>query len=72
MNQSGHGAQKVREVAAEYEAQGYKVLVEPSPAKLPEFLEGFHPDLIAQGPNESVVVEVKMGRSGLKNTGGTG
>ena len=61
MSQSGREAQKIQEVAAEYEAQGYKVVVEPSPTKLPEFLEGFHPDLIAHGPNESVVVEVKMG-----------
>lgn len=61
MSQLGSEAQKLQEVAAEYKAQGYKVVVEPSPAKLPEFLEGFRPDLIARGPNESVVVEVKMG-----------
>jgi len=28
---------------------------------LPEFLAGFRPDLVARGPNESVVVEVKVG-----------
>src|SRR5215470_5597565 len=53
--------QKLQEIAAEYEARGYEVLVEPRPEQLPEFLAGFRPDLVASGPNESVVVEVKVG-----------
>jgi hypothetical protein len=53
--------QKLQEIAAEYEIRGYEVHVEPSPESLPEFLAGFHPDLVARGPNESVVVEVKVG-----------
>ena len=53
--------QKLQEIAAEYEARGYEVLVEPGPEQLPEFLAGFRPDLVAHGPNESVVVEVKVG-----------
>lgn len=53
---------KVREVAREYERAGYKVSVEPPPARLPGFLEGLHPHLIAVGSEESVVVEVKTGR----------
>lgn len=53
--------QKLQEIAAEYEARGYDVLVEPGPEKLPAFLAGFRPDLIARGPNESVVIEVKVG-----------
>ena len=63
MNSLGHEVyyQKLQEIAAEYEARGYKVLVEPGPENLPEFLAGFHPDLVARGPNESVVVEVKVG-----------
>lgn len=63
MNNLGHEAyrQQLQEIAAEYESRGYDVLVEPSPEKLPEFLTGFHPDLVARGPNESVVVEVKEG-----------
>ena len=53
--------QKLQEIAAEYEARGYEVLVEPRPEQLPEFLTGFRPDLVARGPNDSVVVEVKVG-----------
>src|SRR6266545_3710897 len=53
--------QKLQEIAGEYEARGYEVVVEPGPEKLPEFLAGFHPDLVARGPNESVVIEVKVG-----------
>ena len=53
--------QKLQEIAAEYEAHGYDVLMEPSPEQLPAFLAGFHPDLVARGPHESVIVEVKVG-----------
>ena len=63
MHSLGHAAyrQKLQGIAAEYEASGYEVLIEPSTEKLPEFLVGFRPDLVARGPNESVVVEVKVG-----------
>jgi uncharacterized protein YutE (UPF0331/DUF86 family) len=63
MNNLSHEAyrQKLQEIAAEYEARGYEVLIEPSPEQLPEFLGGFRPDLVARKPNESVVVEVKVG-----------
>jgi REase_AHJR-like len=63
MNNVSHEAyrQKLQEIAAEYEVRGYEVLVEPRPEQLPEFLAGFRPDLVARGPNESVVVEVKVG-----------
>jgi uncharacterized protein YutE (UPF0331/DUF86 family) len=53
--------QQLQEIAAEYKARGYDVLVEPGLEKLPAFLAGFRPDLIARGPNESVVIEVKVG-----------
>ena len=67
MNNLGHEAyrQQLQEIAAEYESRGYDVLVEPSPEELPEFLTGFHPDLVARGPNESVVVEVKEGTKAI-------
>ena len=52
---------KLQEITAEYTARGYEVIVEPGPDKLPEFLAGFRPDLVARGPNESVVIEVKVG-----------
>jgi uncharacterized protein YutE (UPF0331/DUF86 family) len=63
MNNLSHEAyrQKLQEIAAEYEARGYEVLVEPSPEQLPEFLVSFRPDIVARGPNDSVVVEVKIG-----------
>jgi hypothetical protein len=63
MNNLRHAAyrHKLEEIAAEYEARGYEVLVEPSPEQLPEFLVGFRPDLVARGPNDCVVVEVKVG-----------
>jgi REase_AHJR-like len=63
MNTLRHEAyrQKLQEIAAEYEARGYEVLVKPRPEQLPEFLAGFRPDLVAHGPNDSVVVEVKVG-----------
>jgi len=61
MNSLSHetNREKLQEIAAEYAARGYEVQVEPGPEKLPEFLVGFHPDLVARGPNESVVIEVK-------------
>ena len=63
MNSLSHEAyrQKLHEIAVEYEALGYEVLIEPSPEQLPEFLGRFRPALVARGPNESVVVEVKVG-----------
>jgi len=63
MNSLDHEAyrQKLQEIAGEYEARGYEVVVEPGPEKLPKFLAGFRPDLVARGPDESVVIEVKVG-----------
>lgn len=52
---------KIEEIASDYSKHGYKVLVEPKDQELPSFLGGFRPDLIAIGPNDSVVVEVKIG-----------
>jgi uncharacterized protein YutE (UPF0331/DUF86 family) len=52
---------RIRELAREYRDSGYRVVVEPTGAELPEFLMGFQPDLIAFGEVESVVVEVKAG-----------
>jgi hypothetical protein len=48
-------------VAEQYRAKGYEVLLEPKGSELPPFLEDFHPDLIARRPDESVVVEVRVG-----------
>jgi hypothetical protein len=63
MNRSAHDAyaRKLQEIAADYRAQGYDVRIEPGPEDVPAFLTGTRPDLIARGPHDSVVVEVKMG-----------
>lgn len=56
--QGKHGIQKIGE---DYRSRGYKVLVEPTAADIPSFLEDFRPDMIAHGPEDSVVVVVKAG-----------
>jgi REase_AHJR-like len=63
MNRSAHDAyeRKLQEIAADYRAQGYDVRIEPDPEDVPAFLTGVRPDLIARGPHDSVVVEVKVG-----------
>lgn len=50
---------RLYDIAEEYKQRGYKVTVSPSPNRLPKFLSKFRPDIVAEGPNESVVVEVK-------------
>jgi REase_AHJR-like len=53
--------QKILEVAEDYRRRGYIVYVEPTEKNLPSFLKDFRPDLVAEGPEDSVVVEVKKG-----------
>lgn len=45
-------------VAAEYEAQGYTVEVQPSPRNLPEPLRGLEIDLLMRRDDETVILEV--------------
>ena len=47
------------DIAEEYKQRGYKVTISPPPNRLPKFLGNFRPDIVAVGPNESVIVEVK-------------
>ena len=54
-------SQVIAKVAEDYRRRGYDVEVVPRGPRLPEFLGGFQPDLIARSPAESVVVEVKVG-----------
>ena len=63
MNDSHNEAynSKRQEVAREYEARGYRVLIEPGPNDLPQSLARFRPDLIARGSDETVLVEIKVG-----------
>ena len=51
--------QRRLEVKREYEEEGYRVVLEPRGADLPEFLSQFSPDLIAYSEMENVVVAVK-------------
>lgn len=51
----------IAKVADDYRRRGYEVTIEPRGSEVPEFLSGFQPDLIARGPEESVIVEVKIG-----------
>jgi hypothetical protein len=52
-------SRRLASVASEYRERGYEVTVQPRAADLPDFMAGFHPDLIATGNGESIVVEVK-------------
>ena len=45
-------------VAESYKQRGYSVQVNPSSNQLPEFLRPFQPDMVAEGPDDSVVIEV--------------
>jgi REase_AHJR-like protein len=40
--------QRARALAEEYRSRGYEVIDEPSPAQLPDFLSGYHPDLLVR------------------------
>lgn len=55
------GPEILDQVAERYRARGYTVQIRPTGESLPAFLGGHQPDLIARGPNESVIVEVKRG-----------
>jgi uncharacterized protein YutE (UPF0331/DUF86 family) len=56
-------SRRLREVAREFEGQGYRVVLHPGSADLPDFLGEFEPGLIARGPEGSVVVEVRSQNS---------
>jgi hypothetical protein len=51
--------QRARAIAEEYRNQGYEVIEEPSPGQLPDFLAGYHPDILIRKGDESIIVEVK-------------
>lgn len=52
----------------EYRARGYDVVVQPAREQLPEFLALFQLDVVARGPGENVVIEIKP-RSELARSG---
>lgn len=49
----------LQEVAAEYQQQGFSVIVAPSKAQLPEFLHPFQPSMLVFNPSLNIVVEVR-------------
>lgn len=61
MTSKARESQVIAKVAEDYRRRGYDVDVVPRGPRLPEFLRGFQPDLIARSSTESVVVEVKVG-----------
>jgi hypothetical protein len=58
-------AEKVRQIAKQYESEGYTVLVEPRDDQVPPFVAGLGLDMIAFRGEEKVVVEVRATRSDL-------
>lgn len=50
---------RVAAIADRYRQRGYQVVEEPDAKHLPDFLQGFKPDLLAENGAESVVVEVQ-------------
>ena len=50
---------RLYDIAEEYKQRGYRVTVSPPPNRLPKFLSEFRPDIVAESPDESVVIEVK-------------
>jgi hypothetical protein len=56
---AGQERRRISEIADEYRQRGYSVTIEPTLDEVPPFLRPYRPDLIAKGPSETVVVEVK-------------
>ena len=50
---------KIKQVAKDYEKNGYTVLVEPRGKDIPAFIKGYQPDIIAKSETDNVVIEVK-------------
>ena len=40
--------QRTRAIAGEYRSKGYEVIEEPTQEQLPDFLSGYHPDLLVR------------------------
>jgi uncharacterized protein YutE (UPF0331/DUF86 family) len=51
--------QRARAIAGEYRSKGYEVIEEPTQEQLPDFLSGYHPDLLVRKGDEARVVVVK-------------
>lgn len=66
-----HDAQvrRLYEVAQEYRAKGYRVLVGPSQRELPDFLRGFEPDLVVTSDQDNAAVTIKTRGALIGSTG---
>lgn len=51
--------QRAHELAEEYRRRGYAVIEAPSQEQLPDFLAGYHPDLLIRKGEEAIIVAVK-------------
>ena len=60
--------QRTLKLAEEYRGKGYEVIVSPTSEHLPDFLSGYHPDLLVKKGNEALIVEVKTRTSLTKNS----
>jgi len=60
--------QRARIIAEEYRRRGYEVIEEPSQEQLPDFLSGYHPDLLIRKGDEAIIVEVKSRASLAKES----
>jgi hypothetical protein len=58
---SAQTADVLDQVAREYRADGYEVVVHPRPAILPGFLRGVRPDILAFRGDQKVLVEIVSG-----------
>lgn len=50
---------RLNKVAREYTDKGYRVIKEPTPESLPDFLTGLHPAMIAHADHEHVAVAIE-------------
>ena len=50
---------KIRQVAKDYEKNGYKVIIDPNRSDIPSFINDYQPDIIATSENDNVIIEVK-------------
>jgi len=50
---------KIRQVAKDYEKNGYKVIIEPHGTNIPYFIKDYQPDIIATSEKDNVIIEVK-------------
>lgn len=58
INKSDREESRIINIANEYRQNGYRVIIQPSLNEIPCFLSNYQPDILAEGDNESVIIEV--------------